>query len=153
MTPKTATRTLASNLPSGEVGSLVEQGWGDARLGVVRQKVVVVLPAYNEAEALEPLLASLRHELASAGLYYEVLVVDDGSGDDTALIASRASFDMPGGVHFSRQEPRPRRCHSYGFDRGPQAMRAGRRDCDDGRRQHPSSRLGRSAGAVDSRGA
>lgn len=55
----------------------------------------VALPAYNEAEALQPLLESLHATLAAAGLPHEIVVVDDGSSDDTAEIASRASFSMP----------------------------------------------------------
>lgn len=60
-----------------------------------RQKIVVALPAFNEEEAIPLLLASLRRELTEAGFHYEVIVVDDGSADDTALAASQASFDMP----------------------------------------------------------
>lgn len=55
----------------------------------------VALPAYNEAESLLPLLESLHTTLALAGLPHEIVVVDDGSKDDTALIASQASFSMP----------------------------------------------------------
>ncbi len=60
-----------------------------------RQRVVVVLPAFNEAEALTPLLERMRNDMREAGLQYEVVVVDDGSSDETALVASHASFDMP----------------------------------------------------------
>jgi dolichol-phosphate mannosyltransferase len=55
----------------------------------------VALPAFNEAESLEPLLESLHATLAAAGLPHEIVVVDDGSADDTAAIASRMSFAMP----------------------------------------------------------
>ena len=62
----------------------------------VRQaEVVFMLPAYNEAEALGPLLESIHRSMTLARLSYSVLVVDDGSADDTALIASQASFSMP----------------------------------------------------------
>jgi len=57
--------------------------------------VRVALPAYNEGESLEPLLVSLHTTLARAGVPHEIVVVDDGSQDDTARIASRASFSMP----------------------------------------------------------
>lgn len=57
--------------------------------------VRVALPAYNEAESLEPLLEALHATLAGAGLPHEIVVVDDGSSDDTAAIASRMSFHMP----------------------------------------------------------
>lgn len=59
------------------------------------QRVVVALPAYNEEEALEPLLNSLDSVLKELRIKYEIIVVDDGSTDDTALIVSQASFRMP----------------------------------------------------------
>ena len=49
-------------------------------------KATVVLPAYNEAAALPSVLKDLHDQLPSD---YEVLVVDDGSTDDTALVAER----------------------------------------------------------------
>lgn len=64
--------------------------------------VRVVLPAYNEAEALQPLLESLHATLALAGLPHEIVVVDDGSSDDTAILASQASLTMP--VRLVRHE-------------------------------------------------
>jgi len=45
-------------------------------------KVVVVIPAYNEAERIRHVISSLR----VAG-YHEVVVVNDGSVDETAQIA------------------------------------------------------------------
>ena len=44
----------------------------------------VVLPAYNEGAALPHVLAELEEYLDGS---YEVVVVDDGSTDDTAEIA------------------------------------------------------------------
>ncbi|MDX6605886.1 MAG: hypothetical protein QOD14_426 [Solirubrobacterales bacterium] len=52
--------------------------------GVVR--TTVVLPAYNEGAALPHVLTELGHYLDET---YEVLVVDDGSNDDTADVAER----------------------------------------------------------------
>ena len=51
----------------------------------------VVVPAYNEAEGIAGVLAELEAALrgADAGLSYEILVVDDGSTDETAAIAER----------------------------------------------------------------
>ena len=57
--------------------------------------VRVALPAFNEEESLEPLLEALHRTLAVAGMPHEIVVVDDGSSDDTAAIASHASFTMP----------------------------------------------------------
>jgi glycosyltransferase involved in cell wall biosynthesis len=51
-----------------------------------RVKATVVLPAYNEAAALPHVLTDLHDQL---GDDYEILVVDDGSTDETATVAER----------------------------------------------------------------
>jgi len=58
-------------------------------------RVVIVLPAYNEEESLETLLFRIRETFMHTPTRYEVVVVDDGSRDQTAAIASRLSFHMP----------------------------------------------------------
>jgi dolichyl-phosphate beta-glucosyltransferase len=47
----------------------------------------IVIPAFNESRRLPRTLAATRAYLDSRGLCAEILVVDDGSGDDTAAIA------------------------------------------------------------------
>jgi dolichol-phosphate mannosyltransferase len=59
-----------------------------------RPRVMIVLPAFNEEESLPPLLDAL-HRALDGVLDYLVVVVDDGSSDNTAMIASNASFRMP----------------------------------------------------------
>ena len=49
--------------------------------------VSVVIPALNEAAGIADVLRSLRRVLAEAGIAHELLVVDDGSIDATALVA------------------------------------------------------------------
>ena len=46
----------------------------------------VIVPAFNEAAAIAPLVAGLR----AAGSWHEILVVDDGSSDETAARAAAA---------------------------------------------------------------
>jgi glycosyltransferase involved in cell wall biosynthesis len=46
----------------------------------------IVIPAFNEAASIGPLVADLR----AAAQWHEILVVDDGSGDDTAARAAAA---------------------------------------------------------------
>lgn len=53
-------------------------------------KVSAVIPAYNEAEAIAGVVRDVRAALERAGYTYEILVVDDGSSDDTALRAEEA---------------------------------------------------------------
>jgi dolichol-phosphate mannosyltransferase len=55
--------------------------------------IVLMLPAYNEEEALPPLLERARRALA--GRTYRVVVVDDGSDDETARVAAECARDMP----------------------------------------------------------
>ena len=43
----------------------------------------LVIPAYNEVENLEPLLAELREALAGVTRSWEIVLVDDGSRDGT----------------------------------------------------------------------
>ena len=53
--------------------------------------VTVVLPAYNEAAAISALLNSIACTFENVGIEYDVIVVDDGSTDDTASSALKAS--------------------------------------------------------------
>lgn len=48
--------------------------------------VSVVIPAYNEAAAIADVLSAL----AAAGRWHEIIVVDDGSGDATSSLATKA---------------------------------------------------------------
>jgi len=58
----------------------------------------IVVPAYNEERRLVPTLARITGWLAGEGRSAEVLVVDDGSRDDTARVAERALAFGPGRV-------------------------------------------------------
>ena len=61
---------------------------GDRRLSVV-------LPSYHQAEAVGPAVARVREATASLGAAgVEIIVVDDGSGDDTAARAEAAGADQ-----------------------------------------------------------
>lgn len=53
-------------------------------LGMPSQLVSVILPVHNEAENLRILLPALSDSLETLGVAYEIVVVDDGSTDDTA---------------------------------------------------------------------
>jgi len=54
----------------------------------------VVIPAYNEIENIDPLLAELRAALADTGRTYEIVLVDDASDDGTGdRLAAEARVD------------------------------------------------------------
>jgi glycosyltransferase involved in cell wall biosynthesis len=50
--------------------------------------VSIVVPAYNEAGQIAPVLRSVLVQLRQLGGNWELLVVDDGSTDETATVAS-----------------------------------------------------------------
>jgi dolichyl-phosphate beta-glucosyltransferase len=56
----------------------------------------VVIPAYNEAVRLPPSLARIAAYLDGTGVDYELLVVDDGSTDGTAVAAEAALAPLGG---------------------------------------------------------
>ena len=64
----------------------------------------IVIPLLNEAESLPELTAWIRRVLTGAGLSYEVLLVDDGSTDDSwAVIEALAAADGAlRGIRFNR---------------------------------------------------
>lgn len=49
----------------------------------------VVVPAYNEARRIAPYLQSILAYLSGRGLSFEILVVDDGSSDETAALVEQ----------------------------------------------------------------
>jgi dolichyl-phosphate beta-glucosyltransferase len=55
----------------------------------------VVIPAFDEAIRLPPTLARMREYLDAGTDSYEVLVVDDGSRDDTVAVAEAVAADWP----------------------------------------------------------
>jgi len=58
-------------------------------------EISIVIPAYNEALRLPTTLDRVQGYLATAGLTAEVIVVDDGSRDDTAEVVQRYAQRWP----------------------------------------------------------
>jgi dolichol-phosphate mannosyltransferase len=56
--------------------------------------VWLVLPTYNEAENIGPLVRAVLPPLASSGMEHHVLIVDDGSPDGTGEIADRLAAEL-----------------------------------------------------------
>jgi glycosyltransferase involved in cell wall biosynthesis len=52
-------------------------------------QVSVVIPVYNEVESVPHLLEAIAQTLQTEGLRYEIVAVDDGSTDGTALLLKR----------------------------------------------------------------
>jgi glycosyltransferase involved in cell wall biosynthesis len=99
-------------------------------------RVLLIIPAFNEQQALGGLLAEIRALVPPAGVEFDIVVVDDGSIDRTADVARQ------GGVRLLRL------CRNLGIGGAVQAglVLAHREDFDcaiqiDGDGQHPPSEL------------
>lgn len=68
---------------------------GQAPTDADTRTVHFVLPAYNEAASIGDLLDRIDEVCASAGIACDVLVVDDGSDDETGSVARSRSARMP----------------------------------------------------------
>jgi len=56
----------------------------------------LILPTYNEAQNLEPMVNAVLPQLAHGGATPTVLIVDDASPDGTGRIADRIAAELPG---------------------------------------------------------
>jgi len=65
-------------------------------------KVSVIIPAYNEFERIEENILGCAATLAKFGYDYELVVVDDGSHDDTHLALLRAHRCAPKQIRIIR---------------------------------------------------
>jgi dolichol-phosphate mannosyltransferase len=61
----------------------------------VQATVIVVLPAYNEGPSLNPLLDSVHLSMSDASLSYKVVLVDDGSSDETRAVLEECAHRIP----------------------------------------------------------
>jgi dolichol-phosphate mannosyltransferase len=53
----------------------------------------IVIPVYDEVDAIAVMLSTLRRTLVAAGYRYEIVIVDDGSTDGTSLLLKRAAVE------------------------------------------------------------
>ena len=66
--------------------------------------VSVVIPSYNSARWLPSTLGALAVAVRQADADVEVIVVDDGSDDDSGAVVERLAADFPGDLIVVRQE-------------------------------------------------
>lgn len=61
-----------------------------------RKRIIyIVLPVYNEERDLPALLESIKENMDESCLSYKIIIVNDGSTDNTAAIVREASSFMP----------------------------------------------------------
>ena len=68
------------------------------------QELSLFFPCHNEAENLEALVADALTALPALAATYEVILVDDGSRDDTAGVAERLAHQHSGIVRVVRHD-------------------------------------------------
>lgn len=59
------------------------------------KKLSVIIPAYNEAERIPHTIRRVHEYLSDVAQDFEIVVVDDGSVDDTREIVKEAAREMP----------------------------------------------------------
>jgi len=62
----------------------------------LREKISIIMPAYNEADRIVASIEETAKTFNDFGCLWELIVVDDGSGDETFERASKLSAKYPG---------------------------------------------------------
>ena len=79
-------------------------------------KLLIIIPAYNEAESIERVIDNLIKNYS----WYDYVVINDGSTDDTRKICSRRGFnfmDLPVNTGLSGAiKSGMRYANYYGYD-------------------------------------
>ena len=66
--------------------------------------ISIVIPLYNEEESLKELFYSIKQVMAENEFSYEVIFIDDGSGDDSLDVITKIAADEPNvkAISFAR---------------------------------------------------
>ncbi|KPI21425.1 Dolichyl-phosphate beta-glucosyltransferase [Actinobacteria bacterium OK074] len=137
-----------------EAGSKANSGANSGADTTERSDVVdltVVIPAYNEQHRLAPTLEAITNHLQAQGTWqssWELIVVDDGSTDDTRALVAAAAAHNPRIRLLTEESPR-NRGKGHALRRGVLASRGRRILLTDADLAAPISELDRLAQALD----
>lgn len=86
-------------------------------------RLSLVIPAYNEAESLPELVAWIERVCEQHGITHEILIIDDGSSDNTwpVLLELKKQFPQLHAVRFLRNSGKSAALNT-GFDRARGAV-------------------------------
>lgn len=102
------------SIDSAAAKALIRTLW-KARMTISAQSVSIVVPAYNEAGNVRPLVEAVDRMFRESGLAGELLLIDDGSTDDTRQTAEALvkSYDFLRVIAY-----RPNRGLTYALETG-----------------------------------
>ena len=66
--------------------------------------IKIILPAYNEEESILPLIMDIKRILGERFNAFEVIVVNDGSTDNTAKIVAELNLPMVQLIEHTRNK-------------------------------------------------
>ncbi|MCA9919792.1 MAG: glycosyltransferase, partial [Anaerolineales bacterium] len=61
----------------------------------MRRSLTISMPAFNEAENIPGMVADVLRVLPNLADDFEIIVVDDGSRDDTAVVTQNLAAQYP----------------------------------------------------------
>lgn len=85
-------RTETLSLARKNIDDILEGLSDQGEITMYQQKIIVVMPAHNEAASISHVIKKIPRHFDSR-LKIEVLVIDDGSTDKTAKVAKQAGAD------------------------------------------------------------
>ncbi|MBI5118085.1 glycosyltransferase family 2 protein [Candidatus Poribacteria bacterium] len=63
-------------------------------MSTVVAKTLILIPAYNEAESVGQVIDDIRREMSALNAQTDILVIDDGSTDETASLVKARGVDV-----------------------------------------------------------